>query len=136
MEAGAPPHPKLEFARERPNSQFADLGSSCYKLNTVKQLTVAAIFISALFASAVRLPATICPVASAPIGKACKMGCCASKCCCVDSQKNHDLPSVPAAKDSGSSLELIALSVPALTTLNFSVQPTSLPLFIIAAASS
>jgi hypothetical protein len=87
---------------------------------------LAAILISALFASGARLPPTVCPVASVPIGKACQMGCCANKCCCADSQKNHNLPSIPAAKDSGSNHELIAVSAPVLTTANFSLQPVDL----------
>jgi hypothetical protein len=95
--------------------RFAHPSASCYRLSVVRQVAFATILIAALFSSAVRLPATICPVASAPMGKACEMGCCATKCCCTDSQKNHNLPSVPAAKDSSSNHQLLALAAPSLT---------------------
>ena len=81
----------------------------------VKRLTLTAFMLLGLFASVVRLPASVCPVSSAPLGQACRMGCCANKCCCADSQKNHDLPSPPAAKDSSNSHEISAV-VWAMTT--------------------
>jgi len=84
-----------------------------------------------LFASAVRLPASVCPVSSAPLGQACRMGCCANKCCCADSQKNHNLPSPPAAKDNSSNHEITA--VVWATTTNF---VTSSPSFDVSFGSS
>src|SRR5947208_1021672 len=62
-----------------------------------------------------RLPASSCPVAGAPIGKACRQGCCANKSCCADSQKNHNVPSPPLAKDGGSNYQLVAVVAPCLT---------------------
>jgi hypothetical protein len=76
-----------------------------------------AFMLLALFASAVRLPASVCPVSSAPLGQACRMGCCANKCCCEESQKNHNLPSPPAAKDNSSNHEILA--VVSVTATNF-----------------
>jgi hypothetical protein len=83
----------------------------------VKRLTLTAFMLLGLFASAVRLPASVCPVCSAPLGQACRMGCCANKCCCADSQKNHNLPSPPAAKDYSSNHEITAIVW--ATTTNF-----------------
>jgi len=81
----------------------------------VRQVTLAAFLLTALFTSAMRLPASSCPVASAPIGKACLPVSCAHKSCCRDSQKNHNVPSPPLAKDGGSSNQLIAVVAPCLT---------------------
>jgi hypothetical protein len=72
--------------------------------------------LTALIVGAVRLPAQSCPVSSSPIGKSCRMGCCANKCCCVESQKNHNLPSIPLVKDTGAHHELVAVTPPTLTT--------------------
>ena len=83
----------------------------------VKRLTLTAIMLLALLAGAVRLPASVCPVSSAPLGQPCRMGCCANKCCCADSQKNHNLPSPPAAKDNSANHEISA--VVWATTTNF-----------------
>jgi hypothetical protein len=81
----------------------------------VKQLTLTAFLLTALFTSAMRLPATSCPVAGAPIGKACRPGCCANKSCCADSQKNHNVPSPPLAKDSASNYQPVAIVALCLT---------------------
>jgi len=97
----------------------------------VKRLTLTAFMLLGLFASAVRLPASVCPVSSAPLGQPCRMGCCANKCCCADSQKNHNLPSPPAAKDNGSNHEISA--VVWVTTTNF---VTSSPSFRVSFSSS
>jgi hypothetical protein len=71
--------------------------------------------LAAVFTSVVRLPASVCAFSSAPIGKACHLGCCADKSCCVDSQKKHDLPSPPLAKDGSSNHQLIAIVATSLT---------------------
>src|SRR5437879_246269 len=81
----------------------------------MRQLTLTAFLLMALSASAVRLPANSCPVASAPIGKACRPGSCANKSCCIDSQKNHNVPSPPLAKDGDSNNQLVAVVAPCLT---------------------
>src|SRR5689334_493813 len=83
----------------------------------VKRLTLTAFMLLALLAGAVRLPASVCPVSSAPLGQPCRMGCCTNKCCCADSQKNHNLPSPPAAKDNSANHEITA--VVWVTTTNF-----------------
>ena len=97
----------------------------------VKRLTLTAFMLLGLFASAVRLPASVCPVSSAPLGQPCRMGCCANKCCCADSQKNHNLPSPPAAKDNSANHEISA--VVWATTTNF---VTSSPSFDVSFSSS
>jgi len=86
----------------------------------VTRFALTAVVLTALFSSAVRLPAAVCVVASAPIGKACHQGCCANKVCCVDSEKNKSLPSIPAAKDTGTNQQLLA--VPATISSGVIVQ--------------
>src|SRR5262249_59219014 len=76
-----------------------------------------ALVLTAVFYGAVRLPAVVCPVLSAPIGKACRMGACPSQSCCADSQKNHQLPSTPLAKDSGANYQLLAVLAPNMATV-------------------
>jgi hypothetical protein len=79
--------------------------------------------LTALFTSAMRLPANSCPVASAPIGKACQPECCANKSCCIDSEKNHNVPSPPLAKYDGSNNQLVAVVAPCLTDSVIEFQP-------------
>src|SRR5690349_23257154 len=104
----------------------------------VKRLMLTAVMLLGLFASVVRLPASVCPVSSAPLGQPCRMGCCANKCCCTDSQKNHNLPSPPAAKDNSSNHEISA--VVWATTTNFVISSPSFDVSFssspVAAASS
>ena len=114
-----------ERARKLPIRELAYL---VLKLNVVRQLAFAAILTSALFVSGAQLSATGCPVASAPIAKACQMGCCANKCCCADSEKNHNLPPIPAAKDSVSNYGLAAVLASSSTMVNFPFQPVELRL--------
>src|SRR5207253_7082006 len=87
----------------------------------LNRLMLAAFMVSALFVSAVRLPASACPVSSPPIGQACKHGSCPNKTCCADAAKNKSLPSAPLVKDDSTTLQLVAVVAPRLTTRSASV---------------